>query len=233
MPAAETTPEPASTGIEGLIETLRDAIQERPLLAVIIGAGVFLLTILLIALLVVLLRGREVEEEEYAAVEFTDAYRPPPPAWAAGPTDAGMPVMGPPREDRTEPEGGPEESPFGLSPATEWAGEIPAAGGTRIIERGPQHLAILVDRAHPERKFDLKGTTNIGRSRDNQVVLDDPTVSRQHAWIKAEGEEFLIFDIGSANGTFVNDRRIEEPRRLQNGDTVRFGDVELLFTQVF
>ncbi len=233
LPATETTPQPAPTGIEGFVETFRSAIQDRPILVVVIGTGVFLLTILLIALVVVLLRGRAVEEEEYPVVEFTEPYSPPPRAWGAGPTDAGVPVMGPAREDRTEPERGTEVSPFGPVPGSGWAGEIPVAGGTRIIERAPQHLAMLVDRTRPDRKFDLKGTTNVGRAQDNQVILDHPTVSRHHAWIRAEGEEFLIFDIGSANGTFVNDQRIEEPLRLQNGDTVRFGDVELLFTRLF
>jgi pSer/pThr/pTyr-binding forkhead associated (FHA) protein len=111
--------------------------------------------------------------------------------------------------------------------------EIPEAGGTRIIERAPKHLAMLVDKAQPDRKYDLKGTTNIGRSQDNHVVLDDPTVSRQHAWIKVEGERFLVFDVGSGNGTFVNDQRVEAPQSLENGDVIRFGEVELVFTKVF
>jgi len=112
-------------------------------------------------------------------------------------------------------------------------GDIPAAGGTRIIERAPKHLAMLVEKARPDRKYDLKGTINVGRARENQVCLDDVTVSRQHAWIKAEGEDFLVFDIGSANGTFVNDERVDAPRRLENGDVIRFGEVELIFTRIF
>jgi pSer/pThr/pTyr-binding forkhead associated (FHA) protein len=110
---------------------------------------------------------------------------------------------------------------------------IPPAGGTRVIERAPKHLAMLVDRTRPDRKFDLKGTVNVGRGKDNQVVLDHPTVSRQHAWVKGEGEEFSVFDVGSANGTFVNDERVEEPHRLENGDVVRFGEMEFVFTKVF
>jgi pSer/pThr/pTyr-binding forkhead associated (FHA) protein len=92
---------------------------------------------------------------------------------------------------------------------------------------------MLVDKSRPDRKHDLKGTTNIGRAGDNQVVLDDPTVSRHHAWIKVEEEGCLVFDIGSANGTFVNDEQIDEPCRLENGDVVRFGDAEFVFTRVF
>jgi pSer/pThr/pTyr-binding forkhead associated (FHA) protein len=73
----------------------------------------------------------------------------------------------------------------------------------------------------------------VGRGKDNHVILDHATVSRQHAWIKAEGEDFSVFDVGSANGTFVNDERVEEPRRLENGDVVRFGEMEFVFTKVF
>jgi VWFA-related protein len=237
LPVVQPTPEPEASGIQGIIDTIKDTIEERPMLAVVVGGGVLLLIILLIALLVVLLRGRRGEEEEYASVEFDEPYSPsPPPAWTPGPTDAGTPVMGTPSEDKTEfaPGGWSEPAaaapPYAAAPADP---EIPAAGSTRIIERAPKHLAMLVDKGQPDRKHDLKATTNIGRAPDNQLVLDEPTVSRHHAWIKAEGEEFLVFDIGSANGTFVNDEQIEEPRRLENGDVVRFGDAEFVFTKVF
>ncbi|MGD8624947.1 MAG: FHA domain-containing protein [Anaerolineae bacterium] len=242
-PLAQDTPEPESEGIQGIVDSIRDTIEDEPLLAVVIGAGVLLLLILLIALIVVLLRGRGAEEEEYPSIEFDEPYSPPPPAWSPGPTDPGTPMMTP-AEDRTEiAPGGWEPSgdapPFAPAGAGEaqapgaGAPEIPAAGGTRIIERGPKHLAMLVNKKQSDQKHDLKGTINVGRARDNQLVLDDPTVSRHHAWIKAEGEEFLVFDIGSGNGTFVNDERIEAPRRLENGDTVRFGDAEFVFTKVF
>jgi len=92
---------------------------------------------------------------------------------------------------------------------------------------------MLVDKSQPDRKFDLKGTVNVGRAADNQMVIDHATVSRHHAWIKAEGEEFMVFDIGSGNGTFVNDERVEAPRRLENGDVVRFGEATFVFTKVF
>ena len=111
--------------------------------------------------------------------------------------------------------------------------EIPAAGSTRIIQRAPKTLAMLVDKARPDRRYDLSGTINIGRASDNQISLQVPSVSRHHAWIKSEGEDFLVFDVGSANGTFVNDEQIKEPHRLDSGDLVRFGDAEFVFTKVF
>lgn len=241
-PAAEAVQEPEASGIQGIIDTIKDTIEERPLLAVVIGAGVLLLIVLIVALVIVLLRGRRGQVDEYVSVEFEEPYGPPPPApaWTPGPTDVGTPLTGPPISDKTEvaPPSWPEPDagapPFAappLEPAPE-AG-IPPAGGTRVIERAPAHLAMLVDKSRPDNKHDLKGTINVGRARDNQIILDDPTVSRHHAWVKAEGENFVVFDVGSANGTFVNDEQVKEPRQLENGDVVRFGDAAFVFTKVF
>ena len=223
----------------GIGDTAKDTIPEKPLLAALIGGGVLLLLVLVIALLIVLLRGGKAEEGEFEASDIPSAYGPSP-GWTEGPTSPGTPAVGAPpvggmTEVATSDWSGPDvAAPIGPPPAGMPAGaDVAVPGGTRIIERAPKHLAMLVHKAHPDRKYDLEGTTNVGRSQDNQVVLDDPTVSRNHAWIKAEGEEFLVFDVGSANGTFVNDERVEAPTHLENGDVVRFGEVELVFTQVF
>jgi hypothetical protein len=122
------------------------------------------------------------------------------------------------------------EAPRGGQPMG--PGAAPAEG-TRIIERAPKHLAMLVSKLRPDQKYDLKGTMNVGRASDNQIVIDHPTISRRHAWIKEDKGEFLVFDIGSANGTFVNGQQIEAPQLLQTGDLVRFGEVEFVFTKVF
>jgi VWFA-related protein len=232
-PSPVPTPTPKS-GLGTIVDTLR----EKPLLAVVIGAGVLLLLALLVALVIVLLRGKGPEEEEWAG-EVTDYGTPG--GWTPGPAGSGTPIMTPLSDDKTAaaPDSWPEVTPGPTAPApgglaTGPTGPgVPAAGQTRIIERAPQHLAVLVDKSRPDRKFDLKGMTNIGRGRDNQIVLDDPTVSRNHAWIKAEGDDYLVFDVGSANGTFVNDQRVDEPRRLENRDVVRFGEAKFIFTQVF
>jgi predicted RNA-binding Zn-ribbon protein involved in translation (DUF1610 family) len=71
--------------------------------------------------------------------------------------------------------------------------------------------------------------TTIGRSPDNDVFLDDVTVSRKHAVLAQNGNEFLIEDLGSLNGTFVNRRRIEAPTRLESGDEVQIGKYRLSF----
>lgn len=66
--------------------------------------------------------------------------------------------------------------------------------------------------------------TTIGRSKGNTVVLDDDLVSRNHALIRREAGYYVLVDLGSANGTFVNDRPISRPTPLNDGDVLRVGD---------
>jgi hypothetical protein len=71
---------------------------------------------------------------------------------------------------------------------------------------------------------------NVGRASDNELTLNDPSVSKVHAALlmTAEGT-LLVADTGSTNGTFINGRRIAygESRLLEDGDVVGFGDVEV------
>ena len=71
--------------------------------------------------------------------------------------------------------------------------------------------------------------TTIGRSPDNDIFLDDVTVSRKHAVLVQSGGEFRIEDLGSLNGTFVNRRRIDAATRLESGDEVQIGKYRLSF----
>ena len=76
----------------------------------------------------------------------------------------------------------------------------------------------------------VNGSCSLGRSRSNQVVLDDKKISRRHAIIHAQGEgEYWLVDFGSTNGTMVNGRRVVQPTRLQNGDQILIGDHALTF----
>src|SRR5207247_1750383 len=70
----------------------------------------------------------------------------------------------------------------------------------------------------------------VGSHRSNNIVLGDGTVSRRHAQITREGMHFVVADLGSTNGTFVNDRRIRSPVALNAGDKVRFGSIKLAFS---
>ena len=75
----------------------------------------------------------------------------------------------------------------------------------------------------------VEGTTTIGRGSDAAVQIDAGGVSRYHARIIVSGGQPSIEDLGSKNGTFVGDTRIEGPRALADGDQIRVGPVLITF----
>jgi len=77
--------------------------------------------------------------------------------------------------------------------------------------------------------FQLQGErTSIGRSPDCDIFLDDVTVSRRHSVITASGDGFVIEDLGSLNGTFLNRHRIEQAS-LTDDDEVQIGKYRFVF----
>jgi len=78
--------------------------------------------------------------------------------------------------------------------------------------------------------YPLSGTVTIGRGTDNTITLSHPTVSRSHAKIKCNEGIWFIEDMGSANGTFVDDNRVENAV-LEPGKTYHIGKVVLRFIQ--
>ena len=84
---------------------------------------------------------------------------------------------------------------------------------------------------NPGTVFDLtKEVTMIGRDVTNEVVVGDAEVSRQHARLTRTPGGYVLEDLGSTNGTFVNGERLMAPRVLNPGDLVAFGEtVSLMF----
>lgn len=77
--------------------------------------------------------------------------------------------------------------------------------------------------------FDLDADSlSIGRSADNDVVLTDSGISRHHARLEREKNTYLLTDLGSTNGTFVNDREISQVT-LADRDRITFGALNLTF----
>ena len=70
----------------------------------------------------------------------------------------------------------------------------------------------------------------IGRSRECEIQLADPNVSRQHAELRREGDGYVIVDLGSTNGIEVNGRRVKRAT-LAAGDRIGLGQTELVFEQ--
>ncbi len=73
-----------------------------------------------------------------------------------------------------------------------------------------------------------RGVVNIGRRRDNNLVLDDMRVSRHHCQLRFRFGEFVLYDLGSRGGTFVNNRRVTECV-LRPGDVISLAGVPLVF----
>lgn len=69
----------------------------------------------------------------------------------------------------------------------------------------------------------------VGRLPECQVNLSDPNVSRRHAEVRRSGNEFVLFDLGSTNGTRVNGTQISGERRLRDGDEIGVGAIAIRF----
>src|SRR5215470_5629530 len=81
-------------------------------------------------------------------------------------------------------------------------------------------------------RFDLDaeaGGWHLGRDAGNRVQIHDTEVSRRHAEIRRIGDKFLLCDLGSSNGTFINNQRVEQ-QELKSGDQVQIGRTVMLFT---
>ncbi|MBN2496589.1 MAG: FHA domain-containing protein [Deltaproteobacteria bacterium] len=73
-----------------------------------------------------------------------------------------------------------------------------------------------------------EGANDVGRDPSLFLVIDDPSISRQHARINVEAGRFHLVDMRSSNGTFVNRKRVDAAD-LTSGDVVRFGNIEFQF----
>ena len=73
------------------------------------------------------------------------------------------------------------------------------------------------------------GETILGREGAGVVPLPSPSVSRQHAAVTIEGTAAILKDLGSKNGTFVDETRVERPMPLRDGVRVRFGTLEVIY----
>jgi serine phosphatase RsbU (regulator of sigma subunit) len=72
-------------------------------------------------------------------------------------------------------------------------------------------------------------TVSIGRASDCTIPIKDRYLSRRHAEIVMDNGAWLVKDLGSANGTYLNGNRVERDSPLKNGDRIRLGDTEIVF----
>jgi pSer/pThr/pTyr-binding forkhead associated (FHA) protein len=96
---------------------------------------------------------------------------------------------------------------------------LPTGSALLVVKRGPNAGSrFLLDR----------DTTSAGRHPDSDIFLDDVTVSRRHAEFRREGGEFVVIDVGSLNGTYVNREPVDQAV-LAGGDEVQIGKFRLVF----
>jgi ABC transport system ATP-binding/permease protein len=72
-------------------------------------------------------------------------------------------------------------------------------------------------------------TLSIGREATNDLVIDHPAVSRFHSQIKLQQGHYVLYDLGSTNGTFINGQLVAEHHALKIGDKIRIGSTQLIF----
>jgi len=105
-----------------------------------------------------------------------------------------------------------EEAEVGLE-------SLPVGTALLVVKRGPNAGSrFLLD----------KDLTTAGRHPESDIFLDDVTVSRRHAEFSRSGESFLVRDVGSLNGTYLNRERIDSSQ-LANGDEVQIGKFRLVY----
>jgi hypothetical protein len=87
-------------------------------------------------------------------------------------------------------------------------------------------LTIHADGAKP-RTVALDASTTVGRGAECELRVEDTYASQQHARLFPKGGGWYVEDLGSTNGTFVNEQKLVAPALLQPGDRVRIGTTEL------
>ncbi len=121
-------------------------------------------------------------------------------------------------------------TPQGLAPAPDATGMYSAATGlgTEIDGFEPR---LLVERApghEPGVAYDLSDGATLGRG-DVEIRLEDPFASSRHAQISRQGQMLAIEDLGSTNGTYLNEEPLNGPQPLHPGDRIRIGDSEFTY----
>jgi len=111
---------------------------------------------------------------------------------------------------------------------------IRGAGGARPLdddEVAPARLEVVVGTGLAGNSYPISSRgLSMGRAEDRDVVIPDPAASRHHGQISLQSGEYVLRDMGSANGVFVNAVRVRECT-LADGDIVRIGNTEMRFTR--
>jgi hypothetical protein len=90
-----------------------------------------------------------------------------------------------------------------------------------VVERAPGHSAGMI--------YDIGDGAVLGRGDVAEIRLDDPFASSRHAQLILQAGIVVLEDLGSTNGTYLNEELLQGPAPLHNGDRVRIGDSEFTY----
>lgn len=128
-----------------------------------------------------------------------------------------------------------ESEPSKDAPASAGAG---GGAGRRTVliseKRKPPVVGWFVAMSGDQKGEDFRlhdGKNTVGSGSDSQIALRDSTVSSQHASVRHEDGKFIMTDLDSSNGTFLNDRKVVR-EELNDNDTIRFGEVIVKFKRL-
>ena len=97
----------------------------------------------------------------------------------------------------------------------------------RKAKKSPHKAVVIEGDSHRGASFDLRDELVIGRGPKCQIVLDDSYVSQMHARLFSKGDLYMVEDLGSTNGTYLNRRKVTAPTELRRGDQVKIGKTVL------
>jgi pSer/pThr/pTyr-binding forkhead associated (FHA) protein len=101
-----------------------------------------------------------------------------------------------------------------------------------VNETSQPRLVVVTPRRSWEVPLEDVDSLSIGRTDENALILEHPKVSRRHAEIQRKGGIFILRDLGSSNGTWQGDERVDQ-LILQDGDEFRIGEASLVFKSGF
>jgi|GEM_PF-4635051 len=145
---------------------------------------------------------------------------PPPGAYPQSPPAA------PPPYARPTPQSQPAPAQSVPPPAIPWQGETVLGMSAPVTAE-----LVFENRTGAGRRVPLSANLRIGRAPDNNLILDDAQVSRHHAVITLVGNDYVISDLGSANGVLINGVRIQQPTILRAGDLIGIGTQQFRFSR--
>ncbi len=118
------------------------------------------------------------------------------------------------------------------------AGSVSGGAGRRTVliseKRKPPVVGWFVAMSGDQKGEDFRlheGKNTVGSGADAQIALRDSTVSGQHASIRYDDGKFIMTDLDSSNGTFLNDRKVVR-EELKDNDLIRFGEVSVKFKRL-